>query len=114
MADFKGCDIHDKEFPHNLVKAETVYKLYVQKEEFNPKTKRKETTAIYCGPNEGIDSCHTHMMSQIIDRLVGMKTEFTWKRSHWEQVEKTNNKTGEKYKSLERIFDDIEPSKMVG
>lgn len=92
MGELKTCDIHDKE--NNVVKAETTYKLYVQKEE---KDGRKTLyTALFIGNVEGADGCHQCVMDTIIARMTGLgmkpNKDFTWRQFRWEQVPLTDGK----------------------
>lgn len=85
MGDFKTCDIHDKEFPANMIdlSKSTMVKLYAEKEETIDGKKVNLSLFIGQNANEGADSCHKCAMDSLIRRLEGLGIPFAWKVVSW-------------------------------
>lgn len=90
MGNLKTCDIHDKEFPANLIDTDKhqMYRLFIEKTEQDPKdAKKKLTTTVFVGSanSEGVDVCHACMMNAILPRIQAMG-RVTWKSVKWEKT----------------------------
>ena len=92
MADYKGCDLHPKAFPANMIdlSQHTMTKLYLERKE--KKDGKDVTLSLFIGNNadEGADICPQCLQDQVIAHLTGLGIKFSWKVVTWykEQVAK--------------------------
>lgn len=88
MTDYKGCDLHDKPFPSNMVPAENCYTITVsQPATINKHKGHKEMS---------VDVCSAHFKELVLNRLASLQIKPKWSFTYWATYKKEDGTEGRK------------------